>query len=250
MNIHVLNGDCLFDQLPKSIPGEFIICRECLVEGPVVAENLNEFWKKRAGFIEESYGFSQEGYAEKSVKEFSKLESIPEDSEINLWFENDLFCQVNLWFIVHRLASLKKTSNVYWVRPLNLGWTVFGNLSEAELEKSLEQRVKLEENEIELFSSLWDNHCKSNFAGLAEIANKLSARFSELPKVIEAHVGRFASEGKPGKPEQIIAELVEKSGSKELKVIFNAFRPFNDVYGFGDLQVKRLLKRIIADNIE
>jgi hypothetical protein len=50
-----------------------------------------------------------------------------------------------------------------------------------------------------------------------------------------------------GKTEQIIAELVEKAGTRDLKVIFNAFRAFNDIYGFGDLQVKRLLKGIITD---
>ena len=247
MPAHVLNGDCLLEQFPKNIPGEFIICRECLVEGPVGAQNLDIFWKQRASFIEESYGFAKELFIEKTVNELAKLTNISEDSEINLWFENDLFCQVNLWFVMHRLANSKKTSNVYWVRPLNLGWTVFADLSESELEKSFEQRVKLEINEIELFSSLWENYCQNNFSVLAEIADKLSARFNELPKVIKAHVERFAPKGELGKPEQIIAELVEKAGTRDLKVIFNAFRAFNDIYGFGDLQVKRLLKGIIPD---
>jgi hypothetical protein len=38
--IHILNGDALGDQFPKDLPGEILIFRECLIEGP---KNVVEF---------------------------------------------------------------------------------------------------------------------------------------------------------------------------------------------------------------
>ena len=46
----------------------------------------------------------------KTVPEFLKMQNIPENSEINLWFEDDLFCQVTFWFysfIVYIKASIQ-----------------------------------------------------------------------------------------------------------------------------------------------
>ena len=68
--IHILNGDCLAEQLNQSnLNKEFIICRECLVEGDVLAENLEDFWRKRSEFISESYHITKEEYQNKTVSD-------------------------------------------------------------------------------------------------------------------------------------------------------------------------------------
>ena len=97
---HILNGDILKEQFPD-ISGELIVARECLVDGDVNGKNLAELYNSRAKFISKNYrGYSIRDYYEKTVPEFQKIQDIPENSDINLWFEDDLFCQVNLWFVV------------------------------------------------------------------------------------------------------------------------------------------------------
>ncbi|WP_211277476.1 hypothetical protein [Nonlabens spongiae] len=40
---HILNGDALKEQFPKTIPGKIIVGRECLVDGPVQGDSLSAF---------------------------------------------------------------------------------------------------------------------------------------------------------------------------------------------------------------
>ncbi|WP_221411228.1 DUF1835 domain-containing protein [Epilithonimonas xixisoli] len=105
---HITNGDYLTNDLKKiPIVGEIIVCREALVSGDLKSESLEEFWKVRAKSISEDYNVSEESYYEKSVSEFEKILKIPEGSEVHLWFEDDLFCQVNLWFCITLLTNKK-----------------------------------------------------------------------------------------------------------------------------------------------
>ncbi len=43
-----------------------------------------------------------------------------------------------------------------------------------------------------------------------------------------------------GKPEDLIREIIRKSGAKSFGPIFREFHDKHAIYGFGDLQVKRL----------
>ncbi len=48
--IHILNGDSLASQFSESIPGAKIIVREALIDGPVKADSLEEFWIRYTAF--------------------------------------------------------------------------------------------------------------------------------------------------------------------------------------------------------
>ena len=78
--IHILNGDCLADQLRQTkINQVFIVCRECLIDGNLYAENLAEFWTIRAKFISDTYNALTEEYISKTVNEFEKLKNLPDN---------------------------------------------------------------------------------------------------------------------------------------------------------------------------
>ena len=116
--VHILNGDALKDNFSSDITGEIIVIRECLVDGDVSGKNLDELFKNRAKFISECYqGFSKDGYYEKVIPEIQKLESLNNDVEINLWFEDDLFCQINFWFTLDCLRKFDKINSTFLVRP-------------------------------------------------------------------------------------------------------------------------------------
>jgi hypothetical protein len=92
MVIHVLPGDAQVEEFSKTaIAGDVVVCREALVDGPVAARNLEEFWKIREGFLGESYPEIQTNYRTSVVAEFEKLLDLPPGTEVNLWFEYELF---------------------------------------------------------------------------------------------------------------------------------------------------------------
>ena len=65
------------------------------------------------------YGPEEGMYRDRVVPEFRKIISIPKDETVYLWFEDDLFCQINMWFAVHLLYTSHQPEKVYWVRPLD-----------------------------------------------------------------------------------------------------------------------------------
>ena len=107
---HILNGDALKEQFPEDIKGTLIIARECLIEGNVDGDTFDSFFNNRAQFISKNYGDTKEAYLQNVKTEFQKILTLEPDSNVNLWFEDDLFCQVNFWFIIHLLSENKTQS--------------------------------------------------------------------------------------------------------------------------------------------
>src|SRR5215207_6662647 len=108
MKIHVLPGDAQVEDFRATgLDGEIVVCREALVDGDVRANGLEEFWQTRERFLTEAYPESPSNYRDSVVSEFEKLLDLPGSAEVNLWFEYELFCHVNMWFCVWLLCDSK-----------------------------------------------------------------------------------------------------------------------------------------------
>lgn len=127
MTYHILNGDALASQFSAAkLAGELIVVREGLMAGDLSGETLSSFWRTRAKYMEVPYP----QYYGQVVAEFEKIMSAPEHSVFNLWFGYDLFCQVNLWFVLSVLCDLPIEKEVFMVYPTFLPqaalWEEFG----------------------------------------------------------------------------------------------------------------------------
>lgn len=249
---HVLNGDCLAEQLRQTaVNQDFIICRECLIEGNVKADNLDDFWKIRADFIIESYHETVKGYFEKVVKEFKKLSNLPQNSDICLWFENDLFCQVNMWFVLSLFVKQSKMK-VFRVFPIIENgelWKGFGSANTESIEKSFSSKVQFEQKDIDLGVYLWEAYQKNDFKQLKELSKIKSNCFEHLEEVCQAHIDRFPTDNSLGRPEQLIKDILE-SKPMEFYEVFQKFSEKEGIYGFGDLQIKSIYERQIGLSVK
>ncbi|MBL0745693.1 hypothetical protein [Chryseolinea lacunae] len=86
-----------------------MVVREGLIDGDLSGDGLHDFWRSRAQYM----GITKSEYHNSVVKEFKKIMNAPDHSEFNLWFEYDLFCQVNMWFVISIIHSLSITRNVF-----------------------------------------------------------------------------------------------------------------------------------------
>jgi len=243
---HILNGDCLAEQLKVTqINQNFIICQECLIDGNISADDLSEFWVVRAEFISDTFG--ADDYFQKVVEELAKIQHLPEGSEVCLWFENDLFCQVNMWFVLS-LLSKKSNLRLFRVFPViennaNI-WKGFGVATSETLEKAYEQRVIFQAHEIELGVRLWEAYQNQNFVKLKELSKQNSDCFQYLEEVCQAHIDRFPKNNSLGRPESVIKEIIAGK-PKDFNEVFAQFSAREGIYGFGDLQVKEIFERLI-----
>src|SRR5215211_6041405 len=102
MIYNILNGDSLAHSFPDAkIEGDIIVVREAFMDGDLSGDNLNDFWRSRAKY----HGSTGAEYHSGVAKEFEKIINAPDNTEFNLWFEYDLFCQVNIWFVISIINS-------------------------------------------------------------------------------------------------------------------------------------------------
>lgn len=252
MTHHILNGDCLADQLKETnLSGDYIICREALIDGPIQSDNLDAFWSARAAYIQETYHDNTENYFSRVVPEFLKIRSIPPDAEVCLWFEHDLFCQVNMWFVMSLLYQDGVKRNISRVFPVvhdaNDVWKGFGIADAAMLEQAYAQRVLLTENDLKLGNDLWSAYSTYDLDTLKALSTIESDAFLFLPEVCKAHIERFPEGNQLSRPERVLLELIDQSNG-DFAEVFAAFSEREGIYGFGDLQVRIMYDRLRKQN--
>lgn len=238
MIYHVLPGDAQVEEFNKTdIKGEVIVCRECLIVGDIHAETLPEFWDQRAHFILSEYGEDEIEYHERVAAPLAKLLDLDQDDEVNLWFEYELFCSVNMWFCLWLLSETG--ARVYRVEPVVRSeadrWLGFGNLTSDDLKTCFNARTKLSAEDIALGAVLWNGYRTNDNAKLAELSTSTLACFPYLKEICEAAIE------KDTRPREIIAEI-QFEGKTEFNYIFPEFVHRAGEYGFGDLQVKKMLQ--------
>ena len=106
--LHITNGDCAVAVVSQVVSGTFLPWRDVLHEGPVRAGlSLEELSRERAAFIAEA---AWGGFAE-VLKNFQERDGIfrraGEHDEIVLWFEHDLYDQLQLIQVLDGLAALR-----------------------------------------------------------------------------------------------------------------------------------------------
>jgi hypothetical protein len=106
--LHITNGDCAVQMLSRAVCGTILPWRDVLHEGPVRAElTLEELSRERAAFIAQA-GW---GEADKVREEFRSRDAAFHQAgrhdEIVLWFEHDLYDQLQLLQVLDGLAGLR-----------------------------------------------------------------------------------------------------------------------------------------------
>ena len=237
--IHILNGDALKEQLPEQISGDVLVARECLVDGPVNAQTLDELIKIRSNFIEATFGDSYQ-QAEDQLRKISLIK----DGEVNLWFEEDLFCQVNLWFICSLLYL--KGLKVSLVMPKDSLRYGFAGLNKAQLQEALESKKELTPINVNQFALLWFAYRSNHIERLLKLGVQMHSDFPFVMRAIEAHFERTPRDGNPGHPERLIRQIMQELSTQDFGAVFREFCDRAPIYGFGDLQVKGIYDQIIG----
>jgi hypothetical protein len=247
MVYHILNGDSLAYSFPDAkIEGDVIVVREALIDGNLSGDNLHDFWESRAKHI----GITETEYHHKVVSEIEKLTNAPDLSEFNLWFEYDLFCQVNMWFVISLINSLAIEKKVYAVYTTYLDrtskqfWNGFGRADSTELALRFANRISLSDVDLQFGQDLWTAYKTGHLDDLVRLAKNQSAAVPYLQEVVTAHVDRFPQEGIKGRPERVIEDIM-KDGSTDFHKVFSEFWDRESIYGFSDTQLKQIYDKVI-----
>ena len=247
--LHIVNGDSLAEQMQElNLPGELVIWRELLCEGPTLQEINSDFFKLRKKFLKKTYNISAENYEERFIAEIKRLKSFNNYDEVVLWFEFDLFCHINMLAAINLLAQKEKSRPITLVCSRKLkGEKEFKPLSQLnlkELKNHYDNRIHLNSDDIEIASLIWELYCGNNPLKLKPQI-KVQTNFEYLSSCIRAHIERFPNSiSGINTLEKNILKLIENHDIKNENHLLGYALQYQGYYGYSDTQMQRLLDKL------
>ncbi len=248
MRYHILNGDSLAAEFPRDdITGQVVVIREAFIDGPVSIDFSKKYWDTRMAFITSAHGASREEYEIQFLSQLLLLDAIMPEDEVCLWFEDDLFCQANLWFSVFYISSMIKPKFFrIFPREDNFNWSGFGKADKNELKNCFASRQAFTDADILFSNKLWAAYVEDNREELKLLSGKTSECFRHLNEVVKAHLDRTQKEDLPGRPQQALIDILNE-GKTNFYEICDEFWKREAIYGFSDLQVYKMLEEMEID---
>jgi len=251
--LHIVNGDSTAHILSKSsINGDVVVWREMLCEGPVFNDvGTDQFWKIRYEFYENEFGIKKLDYFDKSIKEIVKLEDLEGYKEVVLWFEYDLFCQVNLMALCFYLINSYRKDIRYFLICTGKDENKkelqsLADYSPESFDKLYRNKIKLNKNDLHFASACWRVFVKNDLKELQNYSFDINAKFQYLDAAMLQHLKRFPDNNGCNQIENRILEIIHSSEVDEDKIIKKLliWQKKETIYGFSDLQYTLYLKKL------
>ncbi|MEM9324618.1 MAG: hypothetical protein AAGA85_03140 [Bacteroidota bacterium] len=239
--LHLLNGDATVPGFrDASIPGGIAIWREVMVEGPTTGDIRSEaFWARRKDFLDVAY--EGVGPEEPFSSQLALLDNATDIGEVVLWFEYDLFCQVNLLaalaYIQHPNVSLVCLGD-----QIGGQWLGLGQISAKEFEPLYRQRIRLDSASLVYAGEAWGAYTGNDIEVIKSFREP-HASFPFLDRAIQAHMNRFPGWNGVNALEHDMLEIV-KDGVRNKRQLIGQMLRNHPWMGFGDLQYYRILRSV------
>lgn len=249
--LHITNGDSFTERLKTlNIKGDIITWREMLCEGKTLSHVGSEtFWKTRFEFLNKHYKVSKSWFIEKTLKEYRSLCSHKQQDRIVLWFEYDLYCQVNMlavisWLLTHRKYA--EISLVYCGKEDDSDKMYSLNeLTDQQLQSLYKNKKILTQDDTEYADYVWQLYCSNNPIRLENLTDFKDYQFDYLGDAVKSHLKRFPSiVNGLNDMENSILSLAFNEKPKSKKEFMNVILNNQGNLGFADTQYDRAITRL------
>lgn len=249
--LHITNGDSFTQKLKQlNLDGDIITWREMLCEGKTLSSVGSEsFWKTRFEFLNKNYKVSKSWFVEKTLKEYRSLCNHKQQDQIVLWFEYDLFCQVNMLAVISWLKTHRRHAQISLVcsgeQEGQDRLFALCELSDEQLLQLYDNRVELSQDDIEYADYVWQLYCSDNPMRLENLGDFGNYQFDYLEEAVQAHLRRFPSlrNGLNSFENQVLSIAEEKELASKIEFVGAVLQEENP-YGYGDSQINRMMGRL------
>ncbi len=254
MNIlHILNGDSTAQSFNDTgLEGDVMVWREVFSEGPL-AENVTsgDFWRKRMDWICGNSGESPENYQQNVLNELVHLDEPYE--ELNLWFEFDLHCQVNMLGVLAYVKQKTDLSSpaIFLISPSAFPgkehFRGMGELNGEELDYLYDNiRLQLSAMDFVVAREAWEIYISRDAALLENYigTNSFWGSLHCLKPALEAQLKRLLVNGQGlNYVEQKLLD-VYSLGYHSREEMMRVFWDTEKIYGMGDMELDIYLARL------
>ena len=248
--LHITNGDDITKSITElELPGEIIVWREMLCEGPTsVNLDSKEFFDKRKKFLTKAYDISPEHYETKFINELKRLTVATGYDEIVLWFEFDLFSHINMLAVINFLLDTKEPVPVYLVCSKKLQdekeFFPLSQLSLKHLKNHYDQRIPLNIDDLETAALMWQLYNGDNPQKLKSLITR-ETNFEYLSSCIRAHLERFPNVATGlNSLEKNVLKLIQNNNITSVNQLVGYTLEYQGYFGLGEMQIRRMINSL------
>jgi Domain of unknown function (DUF1835) len=198
--LHITNGDSTAISLRRSgIPGVFLAWRDVLHDGPVPAGlTLEQLSEVRARFLAERGWSSYEDALEEFRARDSILERFRNEREVVLWFEHDLYDQLQVLQILGWLAEQERGKTILSLIaidsfPERASFHGLGELTPVELSSLFPQRRPITSEMLTLAHEAWDAFRSPDPTTIERVLAGDTSALPFLAGALKRHLQEFPS---------------------------------------------------------
>lgn len=232
--LHIFNGDAAGGSFRRAEGEDILIIREALTHGKLRGYDLDARAAHHARGSTLAVGQIRVALSQ----QLQTLRDIESSTDVTIWVENDLQCQLTVAWICHEVDAavpLRLISvGAFAGRPNFRG---LGELSAAELDSLRGEAILIESGSRARAAELWRRYLGPDPMRLQEWLDDSVETLPHLRQCVVAHLRRFPQR-ESGIPMHIaaIVELVRES-PRTFATVFDAFSARFPRLGFGDAQL-------------
>jgi len=238
--LHVLNGDETLRVFERAgIAGNVVVWRDILVEGPVSADgDAVPALEARVAFLSERLAIDRERYARGAREQAEALEAARDHDEVVLWFEQDLFCAVNLWRLLDWFGRRPPAPRLSLVYPSTDDVKGLGALEPARLAELFAERQPITEETLALGGRAWAAYASADPLDSAPLVDRDDAALPFVRSAFRCHLGRFPSVANGLNEVETATLAVLRRGPRDFGDLFREVSAHPRVrrHGMGDVQ--------------
>jgi hypothetical protein len=248
--LHIHNGDSTAGTLRESgFPGEHFAFREALATGPAPQGLVKDAWfDVRANHLVEETELDAATIRQELAQLDASLANISGHEEIILWFEHDLFCQINLVYLLDHFArrgvgQAHLSLICIGEFPGRPNFRGLGELTAGQLASLFDTRHEVAAAELSLAQKAWEAYRSPDPHRLESLLAEDTSALPFLRGALEQHFARYPSvHNGLGHAENKLLSLIA-GGNTKFGSLCPAFFNAEPAYGLGDSQIWRDLRR-------
>lgn len=193
--LHVLNGDATRSAFEAAgLVGDVLVWRDILVEGPVTTgDDAVPMLDARVEFLSERLAIERERYARRAHEQAAALETARAHDEVVLWFEQDLFCAVNLWRLLDWFGRRPPRPTLSLVYPSTDETKGLGALEPTALAALFAARITVTDAMLALGRRAWAAYASAEPLDGASLVDCADDALPFVRSAFRCHLGRFPS---------------------------------------------------------
>jgi hypothetical protein len=245
--LHVLNGDTAAEGLRAAgVVEAMTLAADLLYEGPVTDGSSPERARRvRARFLAESgYGGYEECLARLTGWD-RELEAFRTYDEVVLWFEHDLFDQLQLCRLLSWFAG--RGSGLTEISLVQAG-DYLGRMAPHRMAELLEERQPVSEAQARLAGATWRAFCAATPVGLEALVGFGADALPHLGAALRRHLEEFpgVGDGLSRTERQILEAAAAGAGSVAGGALFARVQAMEERVFMTDLSVLRRLRGLAS----